>query len=223
MLIGALSRSSLPSQDLDLKNQQPVISPAVRFNSRIVSDVATERILFRGLEQGVTKDIEAKAHKTAVTQLRKDKLNLLVYSDGSQRKLPDGSLATGAGAVVYHGDREVFTAREHLPVGGTPTIHDAEMRGVEIGSLAAISYAMTHRPPLRCIYLFVDNQEVLRNIRFPPSNPRKRPSTTSRMAVIEFLESHEQNRLEIWWTPSHSGIVGNERADRLAKEATRLS
>lgn len=41
--------------------------------------------------------------------------------------------------------------------------------------------------------------------------------------MVAFLDEDTERKIEIAWCPSHCGIGGNERADRLAKQATELA
>ena len=67
----------------------------------------------------------------------------------------------------------------------------------------------------RQIEIFVDSQTALTTLR----KPRQVSGQDMVRGIIETLKEM-QGRVTFHWIAAHSGIPGNEKADRLAKEAT---
>lgn len=94
---------------------------------------------------------------------------------------------------------------------------------IEHGEIHAVLEALRQLRSLRLrkndIYLCVDNQSTLKALASGP--------TVGREYVRKYLEDVPTLQQEGYnvtgkWTPSHEGIPGNERADTLGKEGTKL-
>ena len=78
-------------------------------------------------------------------------------------------------------------------------------------------------PVIKHLHFFADNSSAVRAI-FNPSNKSGQHYTYRfHKKLCDFLDQNPNNRLSISWCPSHTNIKGNEKADKLAKEATTLA
>ena len=68
------------------------------------------------------------------------------------------------------------------------------------------------------VCIFTDNQAAIRS----SAKPRGRPGAYILKAIARKIEELQREGLpvEIRWIPAHTGVWGNERADKAAKEAT---
>ncbi|KAJ3501041.1 hypothetical protein NMY22_g19059 [Coprinellus aureogranulatus] len=71
--------------------------------------------------------------------------------------------------------------------------------------------------------LLVDNSSAASSIFNPRPTAGQSFAHSFYQLASKFLDADNINRISIRWCPSHCGIRGNERADRLAKQATSLS
>jgi len=137
---------------------------------------------------------------------------IVIYTDGS--KLDSG--ATGCGWVIYNvGNQQLFRVKEgscHL--GSRAEIYDAELHAVQEATTALLTTTIPHSTAFICI----DNQAAIDTLHFNKDNHEY---------VRHILEYIAQLRSLGWtvgtvWCASHCGIMGNERADTLAKMGTSL-
>ena len=115
-----------------------------------------------------------------------------------------------------NGDRS--TRKYHLGSEKDHTTYEGEL----IGILLSIHLA-AHVPADKTATIFSDNQSTLQAIEKPPNGPAAhilahiteamKALTTRRTAVAQSLRFH--------WISSHSRVLGNELADRAAKDAAR--
>lgn len=131
---------------------------------------------------------------------------LAIYSDGSKM-----SNRLGAAAVT----RPLGTySQAYLVTKANPTIQTAELMGV----CMALSIATNADTPE--VVVFSDSQATLKAIQ----EPRKWFSSSIGKFITEILQEVHQIGLsvEFHWVPAHKGVIGNQMADKLAKEAARL-
>ena len=94
------------------------------------------------------------------------------------------------------------------------TVYAAELSGI----LVALHMAAANRSISQTVLIFSDNQSALQSIG--------RPGTTSGQIIIwdilDVIQKLRARRIEIqfYWVPAHTGIAGNEKADKVAKEST---
>jgi len=129
--------------------------------------------------------------------------HLVVFSDGSQ----DKQGAAGWGYAIYLGKTKISQGKGRL---GLAEVFDGEAEGARRGLREA--YRLNARTQ---IHVCIDNTSVIMGLMgdAPPS---------SQEAFLEFQEIAMIAAVNIKWAPGHEGIEGNEEADRLAKEGSKL-
>jgi hypothetical protein len=106
-------------------------------------------------------------------------------------------------------------------LGRRSTIFTAEMLALALASSKATSFARAHSLISNFIF-FADNSSSIQSIFNTHIHPSQSFSIMFHNNVSSFLDSSPQTQVTVAWVPSHSGIVGNERADVLAKHTTPL-
>ena len=117
-----------------------------------------------------------------------------------------------AGFAVYQNQKQLHNGQGSL----NPTSHvfDAEAVGAWRGLLHTIRQPGLN---IRRIWMCIDSTSVIWCLR-------GNPSPTSQWAFLECQGAMETHDVSIKWTPGHSGIEGNEAADKLANlEASQPS
>ncbi|CUS06669.1 unnamed protein product, partial [Tuber aestivum] len=91
------------------------------------------------------------------------------------------------------------------------------------GELVGIARALTEasRSSLSCKYIWVvtDNQAAISNSHRLSPHPGQQISQQIQQLTKDLLSSDLDLQLHLHWVPSHTGIQGNDEADRLAKQA----
>jgi ribonuclease HI len=140
-----------------------------------------------------------------------DPKHTVVYTDGSrlsQRGDPHTALGVGYGYAIYR-DRQLVHA------GCRPLdraeVFDAEAEGAAAGVAKASSLY-----PQDPITVCLDNSAVLYGLH-------GNPSASSQAAFLSFYRTAETHlaEVDIRWAPGHTGIIGNEMADLLAKRGAQ--
>ncbi|KAA1093172.1 hypothetical protein PGT21_050047 [Puccinia graminis f. sp. tritici] len=146
--------------------------------------------------------------KSLVSQYHSDPTKLLIFCDGSFH--PDKG---GAGAAVCL-ERNVFSS---YALGGNTFVsnHESEAAGV----LAALGLAKTLsvETPSDHLLIFVDNQGVIKRTVGPAVPGPGQLLFEMIDTALSALPSHLE--ISFVWCPGHRDILGNELADKLAKEA----
>lgn len=124
-----------------------------------------------------------------------------VFTDGSKN-------SQGVGSAMVIPTLSLEDSRS-LPM-------DASVFSAE--SMAIIlSLELIDRLPKGRYIIYSDSQSVLTSLRqFQPTNPL----IGKIREWIEFLCSNGETSIKFCWTPAHTGIMGNEMADCVAKRAT---
>ncbi|XP_067130156.1 uncharacterized protein [Centruroides vittatus] len=132
----------------------------------------------------------------------------IVYTDGSRSK--DG---VGAGLAHYSTHNNTFIHRESFHLAGHCTIMQAELYAI----YRALQYVNTSRNLRNSrIVICSDSRAALLSL-----NTNKSGGNLQRLIIQELIKCN--NRVIFLWTRSHAGVIGNEEADRLAKEGASNS
>ena len=147
---------------------------------------------------------------------------MIAYTNGSMKE-KEREHWTGAGWVVYWKGMERRCRRKGM--GRVAEVYDAEilalLRGLETAMKLQQEMPGTNRRRTRII-LFADNTASVTAIT--KEAPGLSPETSQKFAetAISFPDENRQAMIEVSWAPGYMGIEGNDRADKLAKEATNL-
>lgn len=148
--------------------------------------------------------------KTAIGEAKKDVSDLALWSDGS--KLESG----GAGAAVIwkNSTSHRWNVRK-VSLGKNKEMLDAELWGIS----EALKIAPKENTSRKAgtITVFSDSQAAIKQLQESKSN-------AGQALKIQIFKRAKQlhthgGELVVRWIPGHSGIEGNEQADKAAKEA----
>jgi ribonuclease HI len=156
----------------------------------------------------IHKDAEeaTKSHNAICRAANSDPDHLITYTDGSQI---GGWVGAAASAPKLKKDLANF-----MGSSSESNIAAAEVRGLTLATMIA---SLEQRAP-RKLTIFSDSQAAMQAVKRPGNQP-------GQYLIREFSWLLHNNRrrnteVHIHWIPSHTGIGGNERVDRIAKEAT---
>ncbi|ODM24321.1 hypothetical protein SI65_01971 [Aspergillus cristatus] len=141
---------------------------------------------------------------------------MVVYTDGSKGK---DSNAAGAGWVGYWGTckTKIFCGHRRLP---NHEVFDAEAREALLGLQTALKDPNAQHSTN--LYICLDNLEAVQQLQGQPTG-------SSQSAIKQFQEAAQTwpfclrapntqpDRVQVKWVPGHTGIIGNEEADKEAK------
>ncbi|CAF4816741.1 unnamed protein product [Pieris macdunnoughi] len=128
-----------------------------------------------------------------------------VYTDGS--KTSEGVGWLRAAVTFWRNDREIL--KHKLTLAGFCSVYQAELLALK-----------------KAVHLAVRRKEVGFNI-FSDARSALDAITSSRSLsplvtdIREVLGKHPEKEIKLFWVKAHAGREGNERADELAKEATK--
>jgi len=145
----------------------------------------------------------------AIQQEVRDNSEYKIFTDGSGYKDQ-----VAASAVCYRDSTECRSLRYKL---GPLRYHEVA-DGEAVGLILALHIILSLNH-VRDITIYLDNQAVAQAV----GNRRPKASHYIYDALHRLVSAsyrkHEQMRLHIRWIPGHKDVLGNERADKLAKEA----
>lgn len=137
---------------------------------------------------------------------------LELYVDGSSF-VHKGCRKVGWSWILFRNGRDIASAKGAF--GPRATNYDGEAWALSLGLNHALKEAHSAGDPH--LHVICDNAGLIQSLF--ARNPKGASSAvdTSTRALIDYLSSHPDFKIELTWTPSHMGVFGNERADRLAK------
>ncbi|KAJ8063433.1 hypothetical protein OCU04_008652 [Sclerotinia nivalis] len=142
----------------------------------------------------------------------RSKNTIVIYTDASSTL---EGIGVGIGIVAISASDQVLH-KETLNIGVNQLVYNGELLGVT----RAIEYASSIAQSGQKFKIYSDNQAGLYRLK----TPSDAPGQTCQIRAIKATETLIRKGAEISlnWVPGHTSVEGNELADALAKEATRL-
>ena len=149
-----------------------------------------------------------EAFETVVRKSFSSSPHIQIYTDGSS-DLTTGK--SGYGVVAYHSISHTETYNASVPQPKWTTNYECELQALKL----AVKYVVTKK--LNAL-IVCDSKSALLSIN------ACRPNQNNSISVLQkdlIYCAKNQITVEFIWAPSHVGIKGNERADKLAKEGAK--
>ena len=141
--------------------------------------------------------------------------DIVCYTDGSAE---DGTKNGGAGAVVYIPGQEEMLI--HRACGTICSSFRAEMMAIEMVLEAVLLNLDPDIEFNRTLWLITDSQSSVSAISQGPGNYLDKIGNNIWSLISKLNE--RSLKIVFQWVPGHKGIPGNEAADRVAGEASKL-
>ena len=162
--------------------------------------------------KGETRET-VNTHYRELERITKKAKNIVVYTDASQirKKVAEVETGTGTAVVFTHGPVRCSKATS---VSDKITITEAELQAIS----DAIAMCSEKAPKNSEIWVYTDSQMALQRLN-AKSNANSRLFDDIRQNLVNLRQN--QCQISIQWIPSRKGIIGNEKADQLAKIAAQ--
>ena len=151
---------------------------------------------------GLDKDTASRQFKAWWASLSPD--DVTIFSDGSE-KTERGTKSVSYGFAIYQNSTQLATGLGSI--NNISHVFDAEI----IGAWKGLQHALRQPPNIsqRRIWLCIDSTSVIRCLRGDAAN-------SSQWAFLNCQEAMQTHNIRTKWAPGHTGIEGNEAADKLA-------
>lgn len=167
----------------------------------------------------ISKSSKEQATKEHLEALEQDKNKAIIYMYSDASSMTKG-LGIGVGLTSYNlksnsesnPGKETYSKKSNLGKGNL--VYNGELEG----ATQALELGASTTQAGQTIKLFVDNQAAIFRLNKPSDNPGQEWQLRAFKATNTIIEKGAT--AEIHWVPGHKDIVGNERADKLAKIAT---
>jgi ribonuclease HI len=138
--------------------------------------------------------------------------NLVIYTDGSGYH---GHIGASAYAPQIQS-----TQRRHLGSDESATVHAAELAGIEMATRLCQQLQLQDQAGDRFISatIFTDSQAAIKSIQ----QPGRASGLQILGRILQVIEDLSTLPVTIRWIPGHEGILGNEEADKAAKNAAEM-
>ena len=149
-----------------------------------------------------------ESREESIQSEKKDNADFKVFTDGSNH---DGEVGAAAILVRKGNPRPEKTLKAYIGPSTKHNSYEAEVIG---GILAMWLITETPETNRKKVTIYTDNQAFI--------TTSNRPKATSGQYLLRDFSSKANNssaKIEVKWISGHSGVLGNERVDRLAKEA----
>ncbi|KAF5362978.1 hypothetical protein D9758_007067 [Tetrapyrgos nigripes] len=208
-LAGLLHQASVQSHDARLTHRTPLHDLLKTYNLR--PDRMEKKSVVRypaSWDPGVDvrlweTEVEATDHFLS------DDSHIQVYTDGSGYQN-----GVGASAVLFRNGKEMEAIRYRLGMDMEHEVYEGEC----IGLILAL-HLLTAEPDTRSVSIWVDNTAALQAITNPKPGPAHYILDWFHHALETYKRQNPDVPVFLSWIPSHTGILGNERADEEAKRA----
>lgn len=163
----------------------------------------------------LTKDEATTEHnKELAASANQDIIN--IYSDASST---EEGIGIGVGVAAYNRtpSEETLIGQKCVNIGPNQLVYNGELEGATLGLEMGSRLAQ----PDYKIKVFADNQASIWRL----GKPSDRPGQQWQLRAIKAANTiiRKGATAEIHWVPGHKDILGNEKADTLAKDATKKS
>ncbi|EMD88004.1 hypothetical protein COCHEDRAFT_1111840, partial [Bipolaris maydis C5] len=120
----------------------------------------------------------------------------------------------GVGVALYKGASLI--AQEKANIGYNQLVYNGELEGITLGLEKAVDLADDYLE----VRIYADNQAAILRLKTASDYPGQEWQLRCTIAAEKLQEKGILPTIQ--WVPGHQGVIGNERADALAKEATKL-
>jgi ribonuclease HI len=166
----------------------------------------------------LSKEDQAKSHVKAIRLAQSQPSTLVVYTDASSSETAKG---IGVGLVSYElgqaQTKPIIRNQKLRNLGQEQLVYNSELEGTTL----AIEYISRIAEKDKHYIVYSDNQAGLLRLKTPSDNPGQNCQLRAITASKLILAKKASISLE--WVPGYTDIDGNEKADELAKQASKLA